>query len=123
MARVSWAHSPAMNLLDALRQWPGESFAAALKAALERLPAHELPLGGGGGLTVTDGPITVSILEAEATAAAIIAKVGVFYEEILAGCACGDEPQTTAAYRRVRVIIDQADGAAHFETLPESAPS
>ncbi|QDX81758.1 hypothetical protein B9N43_11150 [Denitratisoma sp. DHT3] len=111
-----------MNLVDALRRWPGEGFAAALKAALERLPVHELPLGGGGGLTVADNPVTVSLLEAEATAAAIVAKVGVFYEEILAGCACGDEPQTAAAYREIRVTIDRAGGAAHFETLPESAP-
>lgn len=110
-----------MDFADALRHWPGDGFAAALKAVMEGLPPDRLPLSQGGGHYVAAGPLTASVLRTGETPAAVVAKVGIFFDTMLAGCACGDEPQTAPAYCTLRVGIDKASAAATIKVLADEA--
>lgn len=107
------------QLPQALQAWPSAAFAATLKAELERLVPGSLPLDQGTthGGRADDGAVSVTVLRAAADDAAIVGEVGVFFGEVLAGCSCGDEPQTLNAYCELRVRIDKATAAAAFEPM------
>ena len=109
-----------IRLPAALRAWPSAAFAATLKGEIEALPAAALPLAQGTahGGHVGDEALTATVLRAADTGAAIEATVGVFFAEIIAGCSCGDEPQSVNAYCELRVRIDRS-GAASFAVVPE----
>lgn len=109
------------KLAHALRAWPSDAFGRALKSELERLGADRLPLDQGvcHGGRVADDPIAVSVLRVADEAAEIVADVGVFFGEIIAGCSCGDDPQMRHAYCELRVRIDKTTAAAAFAPIPD----
>jgi hypothetical protein len=107
-------------LPNSVRHWLTDSFPATLKSEIENLEAGTLPLNKcvSGGY-VDDGHITITVLHAADDESKIQAKVGVFFGEIIAGCSCGDDPQTQSAYCELQVRIDKRTGEATFGLIPE----
>lgn len=103
-----------------LRAWLAESFSHALKSEIESLPAGSLPLeqGVSAGGRVDDSRITVTFLRSRDEGETIQADVGIFFDEIVGGCSCGDEPLVLNAYCEISVKIDKATGEAWFDLIP-----
>ena len=99
-----------------LRDWPSDAFARALKNEIESLAPGTLPLDKGAtcGGHVDDSRITAIVLRSGDDGSAIQADVGIFFDEIVGGCSCGDDPETRNAYCEIRVRIDKATGEAGF---------
>ncbi|MDD3530846.1 MAG: hypothetical protein PHS77_13325 [Gallionellaceae bacterium] len=97
--------------------WGTEAFRATLKRELEALPAAVLPLQEGLSTSsyALDEPVTAVVIAAEAVAGAIRARAGLFYQGIIAGCSCADDPTPTEPqneYCEVMLAIDPASGVA-----------
>lgn len=107
-----------MKLEKSLAAWGGSAFAATLKAELETLPPGEIPLQKAANWAVDHAaPILVSVLGVQASEAAITARLGIFFTETIAGCACGDAPMRQSAYADFEVTMDRATAEAHFLEL------
>jgi hypothetical protein len=92
-----------------LAAWQSDAFARTLKDEIEAMEAAVLPLDEGiaqGGL-VADASITAIFLASTDDGHSIVAKVGVFFTEITAGCSCGDEPDEMDTYCRLQILIDK----------------
>lgn len=103
-------------LKQSLQDWQTEAFESSLKAELLALDPALLPLqkGASRGGYVDGSNIEITLLSTAATADQITAKVGVFFNEIIAGCSCGDDPMSESAYCEVCVLIDRQTGMASF---------
>jgi hypothetical protein len=49
----------------------------------------------------------------------ICARVGIFFNEVVGGCSCGDDPLSVNAYCKIQVSIDRASAEAEFAVIPE----
>jgi hypothetical protein len=109
-----------ISLPRSLHAWPGETFPGTLKAEIEALPPGSLPLDKATltGWHIDDSHITATVLRVADDATRIFADVGIFFAEIIAGCSCGDEPQSQGNYCQLQVIIDKESGSATF-AVPE----
>jgi hypothetical protein len=58
--------------------------------------------------------MSVTLISSWETGRAIEARLGVFFEEILPGCSCGDEPQPQPAYGELMLHIDRVTALAVF---------
>lgn len=101
----------------ALAAWGGDAFAPALKAEVQALgpaalPLHRLASTG----HALDTRVSVTLIASRESDETIVARLGVFFEEILPGCSCGDEPEAQPAYGELVLRIDKATGLAHFES-------
>jgi len=106
---------------NALRAWNSETFAWVLKAEIEGMDVATLPLHAGctqGGL-VGDADITATVFEGIDEGPTILAEVGIFFTELVAGCSCGDGPDTIDTYCRLRIRIDKISAAAEIHVIPD----
>jgi hypothetical protein len=104
-----------------LRAWQTGAFGPTLKGEIEGMGAETLPLDQGtsqGGL-VDDSKITATVLTVADDASSILADVGAFFTEIVAGCSCGDEPDSINAYCRMRIRIDKTTAEAQIRLVSE----
>ncbi len=103
-------------LRKSLQAWPDDRFAATLKAEIQTLPPGALPLAEGGvlGGYVDDASIVATVLSCRDTPDLLIAEVGIFFGEILAGCSCGDEPETLNSYCELLASIDKKTAHTKF---------
>jgi len=110
-----------LALPRSLQAWPGARFDPTLKAEIEALPAGSLPLDKATltGWHIDDSHITATVLRVADDASKIFADVGIFFAEIIAGCSCGDEPQSQGNYCELQVSIDKVTGLATF-AVPEA---
>jgi len=96
-------------------------FGRQLKHELEHLPVGTLPLeqatthGG----QVDDSNISASVIEVREDGGCIRARVGIFFNEIVGGCNCGDDPLSVNAYCLIQVSIDGESAEAEFALLRE----
>lgn len=95
---------------DSLHAWPSDQFPKILKSEIEALPTGSLPLEG----YVDDSNITTTVLNVMDNQATIQVDVGIFYNEIIAGCSCGDDPVIQNAYCEIRVSINKTTAEATF---------
>lgn len=100
----------------ALRAWGTPDFKAVLMQELTQSADH-LPLQQGlsHGNYVTDDPITVAINSIAETDETICIKAGIFYQGVIGGCSCADDPtpiSESSEYCEVRLDIDKATAAA-----------
>ena len=49
----------------------------------------------------------------------ICARVGIFFNEVVGGCSCGDDPLSVNAYCQIQVSIDRASAEAEFAVIAE----
>ncbi len=106
------------------RAWPGQDFKPTLKAELEALDKAQLPLQQGLSYSsyVGTAPFSVTVLGVEEQAAEVLARVGVFYTGIIAGCNCSDDPTPVDEqneYCELLIRLDGDSGQARVE-LDES---
>jgi hypothetical protein len=94
----------------------------ALLLALQRLPPDALPLHETctqGGM-VDDGDLGISQLSRATSESHVTARVGVFFDEIVGGCNCHDDPVATARYAVLAVRIARGDGSAGIRLVSKT---
>ena len=104
-----------LHLTDTLRAWGTPGFESILKQELA-LHADALPLQQGLAHSnhVTDAPVTVMMHTAAETDGAIRVKAGIFYQGVLGGCSCADDPSPETGnneYCEVLLLIDKGTAA------------
>ena len=107
---------PAKTFLKCLEAKDSSDLAQELCSTLKALPSGTLPLEAGcdqGGM-VDDRDIAATVLGIEQTADHILARVGVFFTEVVGGCNCNEDPLEVNAYCLLEVRIDSATGDARF---------
>lgn len=102
-----------IRLDKALSAWGAPDFAAVLKQEIAQLGADQLPLQQGlsTGNYVTADPITVMIHSVAEMENVIRVKAGIFYQGVIGGCSCADDPTPTSEsneYCEVQLDIDKA---------------
>jgi hypothetical protein len=106
-----------MHLPELLQAWDTPDFRTVLKQQVESLPPGQLPLQQG--LTQSsyalDAPVTAVLVGSEAQPDRLRLRVGLFYQGIVAGCNCADDPtpvEPQNEYCEVWLEIDRATGEA-----------
>lgn len=77
----------------AARAWGTPQFGQVLRQELA-VQAQRLPLQRAlsQGSMVLDAPLTVTLLDARQQDGGVRVKVGVFFQSVIAGCSCADDP-------------------------------
>ena len=101
-----------ISLEKSLRAFGTPEFASVLKLELSQLAIHQLPLQEGlsVGSYVVDGPVTVVNISAVDMNGVIRVQAGIFYQGVIAGCSCADDPtpvDETNEYCEIRLDIDK----------------
>lgn len=105
-----------IRLDKALSAWGTPDFEAILKQEVAQLGADKLPLQQGlsTGNYVAAKPITVTILSVTEQDDVIRVTAGVFYQGVIGGCSCEDDPTPASEineYCEIRLDIDKATAA------------
>jgi hypothetical protein len=113
-----------IRLDKSLRAWGEAGFEAVLKQEIEKLGADNLPLQQGLSSSnyVAESPITVMILRVAEMENVIRIKAGVFYQGIIGGCSCADDPTPTGEnneYCEVQIDIDKASAVTAVALVTE----
>jgi len=107
------------KLINSLQDWGSENFKKTLKHELEALQNGALPLDQAicqGGKA--DGSnISALINSATENGTEILVNVGIFFDEIIAGCNCGDDPMAENTYCDLLVSINKTTAEAKFILL------
>ena len=109
-----------MRLDQSMQAWGSPEFEAVLKQELAK-QAGELPLQQGlaTGNYVAEAPITVVINSVIEMVDMIRVRVGIFYQGVIGGCSCADDPTPISEineYCEVLLDIDK-DSAETAVTL------
>ena len=113
-----------IKLDQPLLAWGKPEFSAILKQELARLGSDSLPLQQGlsTGNYVSDAPITVSIHSVLEMEYVIRVKAGIFYQGIIGGCSCTDDPTPVSdinEYCELQFDIDKASAMTEVTLLAE----
>jgi hypothetical protein len=107
-----------MRLPRSLAAWGSDAFPATLADEVGTLYPTEVPLhrlaSTGHAL---DTRLSVTLIGSRETDEGIGVRLGIFFEEILPGCSCGDEPEPRPAYGELVVHIDKASALARWEPV------
>jgi hypothetical protein len=111
--------------MPALVDLPGGCDAGSLsqliKGEIESLPPGALPLEKAltrGGRVEADG-ITATVISLAEGESWIRARIGIFFDEIVGGCSCGDEPFSHNVFCEMQVDVDRETGEAAFTLIEE----
>lgn len=109
---------------QALSAWGTPDFKTVLKQEISRLDFAQLPLQQGltVGNYVSDAPITVVINSALQHEGMIQVKAGIFYQGIIGGCSCTDDPTPASdinEYCEVQLTIDCFSAATEIFLLTD----
>ena len=113
-----------MPRLDkALGAWGTPEFESVLKQELAQ-HAQELPLQQAlaSSSSVADAPVTVLVHNIADLGGSIRVKAGIFYEGLLGGCSCANDPTPESNYTEyceVQLDIDKASAIATVTLLKE----
>ena len=111
------------KLNKSLQAWESESFNQTLcdeirKLGADALPLHEATSQGG---FVDDSNLTISVLSAADDDRLIRVKIGAFFNEIVGGCNCADDPSpgtiSSNIYCELQVIIDRSSAEADITII------
>ena len=104
---------------QSLRSWQSGGFSRSLKLEIECLPPGILPLdrGTSQGGRVDDSELSATILGCSDQEDFIQARVGIFFNEVVGGCSCGDDPFVANAYCELWVAIDKYSAEATFTVI------
>jgi hypothetical protein len=111
-----------IRLDKSLRAWGGAEFEAILKREVEELGADNLPLQQGlcASSHVAESPYTIMIHRVAETENLIRIKAGIFYQGVIAGCSCADDPTPTSEnneYCEVLLDIDKTTAATEVALI------
>lgn len=99
--------------LEPLRAaWGTDRFVPLLRQTLEQLPPGDLGLDrltqqGG---RVAEGSLSFALIRTMEDAQGYGALVTVYFDEIVSGCSCGDEPQAGPVQGRIELWIGRLGG-------------
>lgn len=101
-----------MKLEKSKSAWGSENFKDVLKDEILNLDIGLLPLQQGLtlGHTVSDSAIDVMIIRVTESKMCIDVKLGVFYQGVISGCSCADDPSAnneTTEYCVLQLVIDK----------------
>lgn len=113
-----------IRLDKALRAWGSANFQAVLKQEIEQLGAEHLPLQQGlsTGNYVSNTPFTVLVHSVAEMENVIRVKIGIFYQSIIGGCSCTDDPTPASdinEYCEVHLDIDKASAITSVVLVAE----
>jgi hypothetical protein len=113
-----------VKLDKSLQAWGTPDFNAVLKQEISCLNAEQLPLQQGltTGNYVSDAPLTVAINRVTEMESIIRVKAGIFYQGIIGGCSCTDDPTPISdihEYCEVQLDIDKASAIAAITLVIE----
>ena len=114
-----------VELVQSLVAWGTPDFKTVLKQELCQLGNAELPLqqAMSRGSVALDDDIEAMIIATSETKTNIQAKVGIFYQSIIAGCACSDDPTPTDIcneYCEIQLEINKTNAEATISLLENS---
>jgi len=113
-----------MRLINSLNAWGKPDFEAALKQEIAQLGVDQLPLqqGMSAGNYVPAQAIMATILNVAEQENVIRVKAGIFFNSIIAGCSCADDPtpiDKMAEYCEVQLDIDKETAATTIALAAE----
>lgn len=102
-----------IKLYQSLRAWGSPEFEDSLKHELAQFGAGQLPLQQAlsAGNYVADTPITTTIIRTTEMPKVIRVRVGVFFQSVIGGCSCTDDPTPASEineYCEALLEIDKA---------------
>lgn len=114
------------SLTKSLRAWGSPDFKDTLKKEIEKLDANQLPLQQGlsTGNYVVGNKFSVMVLDTFEDENFIHARAGVFYNSIIGGCACADDPTPVSElneYCVVRLDIDKKTAETKIVLMTDEA--
>ena len=106
-----------IRLSSALRAWGTSDFDDVFRQELMKLNIDQLPLQKAisMGNYVIDAPITVMNINAAETAGAVRVRAGIFFQTVIAGCNCADDPTPASSineYCEIQLDIDKSTSTA-----------
>lgn len=109
-----------IRLRQTVEAWGTPEFEAVLKAELKGLGIDQLPLQQGlsSASHALEDQVSFMVLGASGEKGQIVAKVGIFYTGVIAGCSCADDPTPVdeqTQYCEARVVIDRSTAEASIE--------
>ena len=112
-----------IRLDKALQAWGTPDFEASLKRELAQNP-DQLPLQQGlsYGNYVTDEPVTVAINNIAESEDRIRIRAGIFYQGVIGGCSCADDPtpvSESSEYCEIQLDIDKSTAATAISIVSE----
>jgi hypothetical protein len=105
------------RLTASLAAWGEADFAEILQHELTALSPEQLPLSTATGYAESEG-LTLTLIRKAEEPDCLRLRVGVFFEQILVGCSCGDEPLREPAYCELELVIDKADAKTKISPPP-----
>lgn len=107
-----------------LQAWGSPDFKAVLKQEITQLDYSLLPLQQGlsTGNYVSDAPITVAINRVTELEKVIRVNAGIFYQGIIGGCSCTDDPTPLSdinEYCEVQLDIDKTSAVTVVALVDE----
>ena len=112
-----------IKLIVTAGQPDSSAYSRILKQELEALQPGSLPLqqfttqGG----VVDDADISVTVLSVVGHEHEILAKVGVFFTEVVGGCNCHDDPVHSNAYAEMMLAINRQTAEADIKANPAAS--
>jgi hypothetical protein len=124
MGKLKTEHDYMIRLETALRAWGTADFKNVLSQEVAQLGADHLPLQQGlsTGNYVSDAPITVSIHSVEELENVIRVTAGIFYQGVIGGCSCTDDPTPISdinEYCEVQLDMDKASAVTAVALVAE----
>jgi len=109
-----------IELSESLQAWSSDSFGETFCREVARLAHGELPLhlALSLGSHVVERRPKVMLLSSEADASCIRVKAGVFFNSVLAGCNCADDPSPMDEhneYCELWFVIDRLSGETRID--------
>ena len=110
-----------------LECWGSDEFPQAFKQAIKSLELEELPLANccNHSAVIDEDSIDVMILSSHETDDQIQIKIGVFFCEILSGCACSDDPSQAEilenSHCELLVEIDRTNAQVKFTSASSAS--
>ncbi len=111
----------------AIKHWDSNDFSQYFKAAVKSLDLNELPLERccNHSAVIDKDSLDVMILSYDADQDFIHLKIGVFFCEVLSGCACSDDPSQGIihenSYCELLVSIDRVSAKAVFTNVSSAS--
>jgi len=101
----------------ALKSWGTDSFSTELLNDIMSLKTGVMPLQQGltQGDMASEHPTNVSLLSYHDSEENIVAKLAVFFTEIISGCSCGDDPGIINGYCEMQLTINKQSGEGVFQ--------
>lgn len=113
---------PTIRLNRSLRAWGTPEFGSVLKEEIEQVDAGQLPLQQGLSTSsyALGNKLTAMLLSVSEEEGFIRVKAGIFYNGIIAGCSCADDPTPVGEnneYCEVQLDIDKTTANTTAELL------